>query len=65
MTRKPDFDTWAHAPHFMRQMVPLASGKKQPRSLEPAPEGYRWETDDELRERVLHVPGPGYRKALP
>lgn len=38
---------------FKRKMVELLPGEEQPPCLNPAPEGYRWETDDELRARIM------------
>jgi hypothetical protein len=40
-------------PVFVRQMIPLEPGEPQPSyAVVDPPAGYRWETDEELRERI-------------
>lgn len=38
---------------FTRRIVPLKPGEVAPYTLMVPPVGCRWETDDELRERIL------------
>jgi hypothetical protein len=48
------FDSWATTPRFTRKLIPLKPGEEAPVDLLiGVVEGFRLETDAELRERIL------------
>jgi hypothetical protein len=54
MTEFDWFDSWAAEPRFTRKLIPLKPGEKAPVDLLiGVVEGFRLETDAELRDRIL------------
>jgi hypothetical protein len=56
MTESDWFDSWAAEPRFTRKLIPLKPGEKvEADLLIGVVEGFRLETDAELRDRILEA----------